>query len=297
MDKENKKEALAEKEVKETEEKKETSVKEGALEKKENKSDSCGACSCSNFFKKNKALVFSLAVLILAIIGLVVFNPSIFDSKKKDVLSLDEAKIKAEKFINDNFADPNFPINIISIEEAEEKGLYKLGIDIGGGETIDSYISNDGKKFFPQAFNIAEIESENAKQAAASSSSASNSSASDERFNEGADFDSEKKVVVYFFWGDGCPHCSDQRSAMSAWFDKYPDLEIKTYETWANADNREILESLAKAYDTSVQGVPMTFIGDKYWVGFASDYETEMTAKIDECLAKKCENPGKRIKK
>ncbi|MCK9438916.1 MAG: thioredoxin family protein [Patescibacteria group bacterium] len=262
--------------------------------KHEHKKGSCcgGSCDCSTFFKKNRALIASVAAIILVTVGLIVFNPG----EKRDVLTLDEAKIKAEKFINENFADPSAPISIVSIEEAEEKGLYKLKVDIGDGEIIDSYISDDGKKFFPQAFNMAELETNGeADQAEAVGSETSNTEVSDERFNEGADFNSEKKVVIYFFWGDGCPHCSNQKTAMQSWLDEYPDVEIKTYETWANVENRDLLESFAAAYDTTVQGVPMTFIGDKYWVGYADSLGSEMTAKIDECLEKTCENPGKRV--
>jgi hypothetical protein len=53
---------------------------------------------------------------------------------------------------------------------------------------------------------------------------------------------------------------------------------------------------MAKAYNTTVEGVPMTFIGDKYWVGYSDDMETEMTNKIEECLKSGCENPGERLK-
>jgi hypothetical protein len=40
----------------------------------------------------------------------------------------------------------------------------------------------------------------------------------------------------------------------------------------------------------------MTFIGDKYWVGFADSLGSEMEAKIAECLSSDCENPGERLK-
>ncbi len=255
----------------------------------------CGSdkCCCGGFFKKNRAVIALVAAVILVVVGVLIFKPG----EKKTVISLDDAKVKAEKFINDNFADPSYPITIVSIEEAEEKGLYKLKIDIGGGEIIDSYISNDGKKFFPQSFDIEELEKNAATETATTTGGETSSTeTSDERFNEGADFDSEKKVVIYFFWGDGCPHCANQKTAMQSWLDKYPDIEIKTYETWANEENRTLLESFATAYDTTVQGVPMTFIGDKYWVGYADSLGSEMTAKIDECLTKTCENPGKRVK-
>lgn len=271
-------------------------VKDSHVENEKSKGDCCGAgkCCCNGFFKKNRATIALVAAIILVVVGVLIFKPG----EKKIELTLDEAKVKAEKFINDNFADPAYPIKIVSIEEAEEEGLYKLKIDIGSGEMIDSYISIDGKKFFPQSFNVEELEKSAATEEATTTANTGTSTteASDERFNEGADFNSEKKVVIYFFWGDGCPHCSAQKTAMQAWLDKYPDVEIKTYETWANTDNRDLLESFASAYDTTVQGVPMTFIGDKYWVGYADSLEAEMTAKIDECLTKTCENPGKRVK-
>lgn len=281
MEKDHKKEEIIEK-------------KDSQAEKKIEKDSCCGggSCCCSGFFKKNKPLVALIAAIILIVAGLFIFKPM----DKKGVLSLDEAKVKAEKFINENFADPSFPIKIVSIEEAEEKGLYKLKVDIGNGELIDSYISNDGKKFFPQSFDMVELEKSLNNEEATNTSAVDSLEVSDEGFNEGADFNSEKKVVIYFFWGDGCPHCANQKTAMKEWLTKYPDVEIKTYETWANEENKAILESFASAYDTTVQGVPMTFIGDKYWVGYAESLNTEMKAKIDECLTKTCENPGKRIK-
>ncbi|PKM91144.1 hypothetical protein CVU82_03770 [Candidatus Falkowbacteria bacterium HGW-Falkowbacteria-1] len=257
--------------------------------------DKCkdGGCCCG-MAKKNKPLLVLAAVVVLLIAGFLIFKPT-FNNKNE--LSLEDAKVKAEKFINDNFSDPAYPIKVVSIEEAEEDGLYKLKIDVGGGEIIDSYISNDGKKFFPQAFDMAELKKDLGGEVASTSPEVVSDSnvVSEEGFNEGANFESEKKVAIYFFWGDGCPYCAKQKEAMVKWLEKYPNIEIKTYETWNNTDNRGMLESLAAAYDTTIQGVPMTFIGDKYWVGYADTLETEMISKIDECLTKTCENPGKRI--
>lgn len=52
-----------------------------------------------------------------------------------------------------------------SVEEVgTEYGLYKLKIDIGSG-VVDSYLTKDGKLFFPQALNIEDInEEESAEQ-------------------------------------------------------------------------------------------------------------------------------------
>ncbi|HOZ53646.1 MAG TPA: thioredoxin family protein [bacterium] len=246
--------------------------------------------------------MFKKTILFSTILSLVFLSAC--SLKKDNVISIEEAKVKTEKFVNENFMDPEYPVTIVSVVEDEQTDLYKASIDLGNGELIDAYISKDGKKFFPQAYEIAELEKtlnqdtteSEGDTASVNTSNDSGTEINADYFNESADFESDKKVVIYFFWGDGCPHCSSQKTAMSAWAEKYSDIEIKTYETWNNTDNRVVLESLAAAYNTTVQGVPMTFIGDKFWVGYADSFGEEMQAKIDECLKGSCENPGKRIK-
>lgn len=258
--------------------------------------------------------MFKKTILFSTILSLIFLSAC--SLKKEDVISIDEAKIKAEEFINENFVDPAYPVSIVSIIEDEQTGLYKTSVDLGNGQIIEAYISKDGKMFFPQAYEIAEIEQalkaepnvevndesidvDNNETLSSENNDAVSSEVlvSEDYFNEAANFESDKKLAIYFFWGEGCGHCAGQKTAMKAWAEKYPDIEIKTYETWNNNDNRVIFENLASAYETSVQGVPMTFIGDKTWIGYADSYGVEMQAKIEDCLNKgNCENPGKRLK-
>lgn len=207
-----------------------------------------------------RGILFSLMVSLLFL--------SACSLKKTNEISLEEAKTKSEDFINQNFTDPSFPVTVSSVEVDEVLDLYKLEIDLGNGNEVEAYLSKDGKKFFPEAYEI----------------------------TEPVDFNSDKKVVVYFFYGEGCPHCSKQKEAMKAWSESFPDMEIKSFETWSNAQNGEILQNLAKAYGTSVQGVPMTFIGDEFWVGYSDSLGTEMQGKIKDCSKAICENPGQRLK-
>lgn len=243
--------------------------------------------------------MFKKTILFTAILSLVFLSAC--SLKKEKELTLEEAKVRAEQFINENFMDPAYPIEISNIFYDKQTGLYKFSIDLGEGQTVDSYISKDGKKFFPQAYEISELEktlngSDEGQTQADVTGQNSGSTTTSANFNESASLSTEKKLAVYFFWGDGCPHCSNQKTFMAKWAEKYPDVEIKTYETWNNQDNGAILEKLASAYGANVQGVPMTFIGDKYWVGYTDSLGAEMEKKIDECLAGKCENPGDRIK-
>ena len=61
---------------------------------------------------------------------------------------------------------------------------------------------------------------------------------------------------------------------------QFPGIDIKTYETWGNEDHREMLEELAEAYGTSVQGYLALLVIT--WIGY-SDSINRNGAQISEC--------------
>ncbi len=100
------------------------------------------------------------------------------------------------------------------------------------------------------------------------------------------------KVTIYFFWGDGCPHCAAEKPFLEEWEDKYGnDIEIKMFETWKNSDNVVLFQEAAQAYGIQARGVPTTFIGEKNWVGFSSSMAPEMEQYIESCIEEGCESP------
>jgi len=64
---------------------------------------------------------------------------------------MEAIKIKAEKFINEKLVSPGTSATIKSI--VEESGLYKISVSVGDQEII-SYLSKDGRSFFPQVISI-----------------------------------------------------------------------------------------------------------------------------------------------
>ena len=102
------------------------------------------------------------------------------------------------------------------------------------------------------------------------------------------------KVTIYFFWGNGCPHCEVEKPYLEEWQEKYGDqIEVKSFETWKNKKNAFLFQEVAAAYGIKAQGVPTTFIGEKNWVGFSSSMAPEMENYIQECIEKGCESPLK----
>ncbi len=115
---------------------------------------------------------------------------------------------------------------------------------------------------------------------------------------EGSDVNNyDTKVTMYYFWGDGCPYCATQKIFLDEMKNKYPNLEIKMYETWKNRNNAQMLTEMAQAYNTKASGVPMTFIGDfEPTVGFSAQTEKAMEDQIIFCLEEGCLDPGLRLK-
>lgn len=103
-------------------------------------------------------------------------------------------------------------------------------------------------------------------------------------------FDSDN-IVVYFFFGEGCPHCTSQKPYLNEWADKYPEIEIRSFETWSNKENAALFQEVAKAYGIQARWVPTTFIGEKSWVGFSSSRAPEIENYIKNCIENGCESP------
>jgi hypothetical protein len=97
-------------------------------------------------------------------------------------------------------------------------------------------------------------------------------------------------VVVRYFYGDGCPYCALQAVELDAWEQRF-DVEIHRYEVWNDAGNRALFQQLAAAYGTEVSGVPMTFIGDRFWVGFDEATAEQMRATVAACEVQGCPDP------
>lgn len=105
------------------------------------------------------------------------------------------------------------------------------------------------------------------------------------------------EVTVYLFWGKGCPHCAKEKEFLKKLEEKYP-VKIEEFEVYESQQNRSLFSKFVNAYGISPPyGVPTTFIGDEYIVGFDSDETTgkEIEEVIQRCLSQGCPDKGKEI--
>jgi thiol-disulfide isomerase/thioredoxin len=103
---------------------------------------------------------------------------------------------------------------------------------------------------------------------------------------------STNKVIIYLFWGDGCPHCAEEKPVLEEMAAKNPNIEIRAFEIWNDESNRAKLEKMAAAYGFKPSGVPTTFIGDQHWVGFTDTIKNQIQETVAKCLLTGCPDSG-----
>ncbi len=94
---------------------------------------------------------------------------------------------------------------------------------------------------------------------------------------------------IYFFWGQGCPHCAKEKTFLAKYIDENHQVKLYDYEVYYNQNNQESLQALGKSLGFSIQGVPVTIIGDQPLVGFSETITpAEIERRIDACLQLGC---------
>lgn len=98
------------------------------------------------------------------------------------------------------------------------------------------------------------------------------------------DFDYDSDLVpIYFFRGEGCPHCAEAEEWFASVNDQIKNKAVLVgYETWGNEDNAKLLEQVGEVMKQDVEGVPYIVIGNKSWSGFSKDYENDILETIDK---------------
>ncbi|MCO5214027.1 MAG: hypothetical protein M9936_30370 [Caldilinea sp.] len=100
-------------------------------------------------------------------------------------------------------------------------------------------------------------------------------------------------VTIYFFWGDGCPHCAAAKPFLAELSQRYPSVTIRDFEVWNHEENREPFFKMTAKYGFEPTAVPTIFIGDKYWVGYAEEpYAREIETTVAACAANGCPDAG-----
>ena len=92
----------------------------------------------------------------------------------------------------------------------------------------------------------------------------------------------EGKTNIYFFWGDGCPHCKDQFKFFESIEEELGEyFNLFDFEVWNNSDNAKLLREFSSILGDNVGGIPYTIIGDKSFTGFNNEIKNNILSAIE----------------
>jgi glutaredoxin len=102
----------------------------------------------------------------------------------------------------------------------------------------------------------------------------------------------EKQINVYFFYGQGCPHCAKEEKFLAKLEGENKNITIYRYEVWHSQENASLLGKIAKGLNINITGVPVLIVGDKSIIGYYDDNTTgrEIKQVLDEFLIKGCDD-------
>ncbi len=180
---------------------------------------------------------FFIALGALILVAAILTGLFAFASKGK-TLSPEEAKEKTETYINENLMPSGSKVKISDVTEFEGE-LYKMKIDLGGGQIIDSYVTKDGKTFFPQSMEITGNNSnENNSETAAPNTKGSSGEISKK---------SDKPVVELFIMSY-CPYGTQIQKGITPVVEalgKNIDFKLK-FVSYAMHGEKELKENLVQ---------------------------------------------------
>ena len=84
----------------------------------------------------------------------------------------------------------------------------------------------------------------------------------------------ENDVTLYFFHGDGCPHCAAEEEFLEKHQKELKDVKIVKYEVWSNEDNRKLLKNIGTKFNIEVSSIPFNVIGNTIIKGYLDDSST-----------------------
>ena len=108
-------------------------------------------------------------------------------------------------------------------------------------------------------------------------------------FSLSLNVNAKEKVKLYFFHGDGCPHCAEENILLNKLKKKYPDLTIIKYEVWNNKENQILMEKVKNKYNIDSNGVPLTIISSTGIVGYTDSNDI----KLERIISFYLDNPTK----
>lgn len=107
----------------------------------------------------------------------------------------------------------------------------------------------------------------------------------------------EDPLNIYFFHLNGCVHCAEEAPYLEELVERYDGkIQLIDFELYDHPENVELLGKFGLSYGFEPSGVPATFIGNKYWIGFDENNKIPFENAIDNALANGAPDPAEIVR-
>lgn len=97
----------------------------------------------------------------------------------------------------------------------------------------------------------------------------------------------QDKVEIDFFYSATCVHCAAEEEFLAGLKQKYPEIQINSYEVISSAENQKILYEFYERYKVPRRArgpLPVTFTPAKYFIGYDEGTGQQIEACLQSCL-------------
>ena len=94
------------------------------------------------------------------------------------------------------------------------------------------------------------------------------------------------QLDLWVFWGEGCPHCAEQKPFLADLAAHYPDLNVHSHEIWLSDTHHTLFRTLARMHGIEAGAVPTVFVGGRAFIGDAPEIRRAIEATVEAALAR-----------
>ncbi len=95
---------------------------------------------------------------------------------------------------------------------------------------------------------------------------------------------SKGSLEIVYFWGIGCPFCERLKPQLEQLAAEYPQVQLRDFEVYYDRANQQRFLDTTSKYGIDSHSVPLTFIGERHWIGYREHFPNEMRAEIEKLL-------------
>ncbi len=89
----------------------------------------------------------------------------------------------------------------------------------------------------------------------------------------------QNEVTLYLFYSSSCSHCHDEMTWLDSIVSNYEFLHIEKYEA---SQNNSLYDKVLSQMGINERYVPLTIIGDYYYIGFSESKKADFIKKIED---------------